>query len=315
MRFAVDAWEPDYSSDTGAPVEVAKATVDASVEVAAPQWAPRRPGPVGHPASVAFVDGVRRTEARIWIDRPDGTSAAGVCASVGAGLVSVEDGAAHLDVVTVRRVIASAPDVVAAVDTAAGRFEPVAVVGDGNEALMLGVQNAMAVLESDLAVASGAELTVVDGPLRDAYRLAGAIGLVKTHHTSYLPPDLEPVVSALGDGERTPLFVVRGPRSFWSWYLRLPGPRSHRRAGIVRLEAALSHELAAAVGLADVSAALLPRFASQPHKDQRAPQNLVPIGGLERGVRHRLGDPTLVRRALRQAAALSAPADPTTTGS
>jgi len=58
-----------------------------------------------------------------------------------------------------------------------------------------------------------------------------------------------------------------------------------------------------AVALADVTAQVLPRLASAPHKDPRAPQNLVPIGGLERQLRHRLGDAALLYRALRGALA------------
>jgi len=47
---------------------------------------------------------------------------------------------------------------------------------------------------------------------------------------------------------------------------------------------------------------VLPPLASVPHKDPRAPQNLVPIGGLERELRHRLGDQHVLYRALRAAA-------------
>jgi hypothetical protein len=47
---------------------------------------------------------------------------------------------------------------------------------------------------------------------------------------------------------------------------------------------------------------LLPKLSSAPHKDPRAPQNLVPIGGLERELRRRLGDQQLLYRALRAAA-------------
>ncbi len=54
--------------------------------------------------------------------------------------------------------------------------------------------------------------------------------------------------------------------------------------------------------LADLTARLLPPLASAPHKDPRAPQNLVPIGGLERELRRRLGDQQLLYRALRSAA-------------
>ena len=47
----------------------------------------------------------------------------------------------------------------------------------------------------------------------------------------------------------------------------------------------------------------LGRYASEPYKDPRAPQNLYPIGGLERELRRRLGDAGLMFRALRVAAA------------
>jgi hypothetical protein len=50
--------------------------------------------------------------------------------------------------------------------------------------------------------------------------------------------------------------------------------------------------------LADLSARELPRFASDATRDPRAPQNLVPIGALEARLRHRLGDPTIIRRAI-----------------
>jgi hypothetical protein len=47
-----------------------------------------------------------------------------------------------------------------------------------------------------------------------------------------------------------------------------------------------------------MSCRVLPRLASDPAHDPRAPQNLHPIGGLEHRLRRRLGDPLLVRRAI-----------------
>jgi hypothetical protein len=57
------------------------------------------------------------------------------------------------------------------------------------------------------------------------------------------------------------------------------------------------------VRLADLTTRLLLPLVSTPHKDPRAPQNLVPIGGLERELRHGLGDQQLLYRLLRAAAA------------
>jgi Uncharacterized protein conserved in bacteria len=61
----------------------------------------------------------------------------------------------------------------------------------------------------------------------------------------------------------------------------------------------------AAVELADVSTATLPRFASTPYKDARAPQNLVPIAGLEKRLRALLGDSRLLHRTLVRNASLA----------
>jgi hypothetical protein len=61
--------------------------------------------------------------------------------------------------------------------------------------------------------------------------------------------------------------------------------------------------VADAARMAHLVSASLPRYASARHKDPRAPQNLYPIGGLERELRRRLGDRDLAMRALRVAAA------------
>ena len=66
-----------------------------------------------------------------------------------------------------------------------------------------------------------------------------------------------------------------------------------------------SSPISTASRLGDLTARLLPPLASVPYKDPRAPQNLVPIGGLERELRHRLGDQHVLYRALRAAAAAS----------
>jgi hypothetical protein len=92
----------------------------------------------------------------------------------------------------------------------------------------------------------------------------------------------------------------------WSWYVRLPGPLVHPLAGVVRCEAATDLPRSSAIELADRAACSLPRFASAVHKDNRAPQNLYPIAGLERTLRNRLGDQGLLLRGLRAAAATAA---------
>ena len=75
------------------------------------------------------------------------------------------------------------------------------------------------------------------------------------------------------------------------------------QSGAVRVELPGALSIDEAIGRADVVTSLLPRFASAPHKEPRAPQNLTPIAGLEHRLRHLLGDPFVLERALRRAAA------------
>jgi hypothetical protein len=70
---------------------------------------------------------------------------------------------------------------------------------------------------------------------------------------------------------------------------------------VVRIECPAALPVAEVTRLADLSQRCLGRFASAAYKDSRAPQNLYPIAGLERELRHRLGDPQLLYRALREA--------------
>ena len=131
---------------------------------------------------------------------------------------------------------------------------------------------------------------------------------MKSHDVKYLPTALDRVVGELGAGERTPVFLLDARFRKYSWYLRLPGPDGGPWAGIVRCEASAALRAEQAIELADRVAATLPRFASEPHKESRAPQNLYPIGGLERKLRHRLGDAAVVYRALRRASSVPASA-------
>ena len=67
------------------------------------------------------------------------------------------------------------------------------------------------------------------------------VGVIKSHHTIYVPDDDLPVVLGLGEGERSSAFVIQrswGPRVL-SWYLRLREPPSHDPfMGLVRVEVA-----------------------------------------------------------------------------
>ena len=304
MRFAVEPRDPAY----GVPVEIedlvatgAEVSVDLEEEPAA--WAPRSPAAdATRPRSVLFCDGVRRVDATLWIDQGDGRVRPAMAASVGAGAVRCCGVTARVVARSVARCLATASADAEEVPTRHGIYGLQRTAGDAPEVLNAAVVAAMAELEVAVARAHGAdaELVLVDGRLRrPGGHPPGTVGYVKSHGARYLPEDQEAVIPALEPGQRTPLFCIQQKMgAVVTWYLRLPGGRGHPWAGIVRCEVGGDLSATRAARLADACCLVLPSFASSPHKDARAPVNLVPIGGLERDLRHHLGDQQLLYRAL-----------------
>ena len=303
MRFAIEAWATEYGSPMEADlVEISKDQVDTSVERAAEDWRPLMPnGSTEVPERVLFTDGVRRIDARVWIDDVNGASRPGVCATYAAGAICC-DGRAKVVAAKVERGLFSAVPSAEAISCKHATYDVRRSEGDAPEQLWTAIQQRMSELEATLAGEHDVDLVVVDGPLR-VNGLRHAVGYVKTHHVSYLPAEVDHVVAALAPGQRTPVFLTTGRWARFSWYVRLPGGEGHSWSGIVRCETTGDLELKEAIALADQVTVVLPRFASESHKDPRAPQNLYPIAGLERELRRRLGDPALLYRGLRVAAA------------
>jgi hypothetical protein len=311
VRFRVDPWSVEYGASVESDLQPSTVAVNPDVEVPRDHWAAIGPDPrAREPATVLFVDGVRRVDARVWIEGPDGEAQPGICASFGAGVARCGAGLrAEVMHPSVGRGVFSASAHAAEIVTRHGVYAAHVAGGPNPEALWLALQERMARREVAAAEAARGEcpdpdraLVVVDGPLTGRQHVSGAIGLVKTHGVAYLPPDLHLLVGRLGPGARTPLFAISGRFSRLSWYLRLPGGTDAPWAGVVRVECSTEVPVPAAGALADTVGVTLGRYASEPYKDPRAPQNLVPIGGLERELRRRLGDPGLLFRALRVAA-------------
>jgi hypothetical protein len=346
MRFSVDAWDVSY----GTALDVAeedlarsKARVETSVETPPSQWAPI-PAADDQPApsAVLFVDGVRRIDARVWIDDalPPGTPPAGqaatasmaVCASYAAGVVCCcgEPGRrqAHLLAADIRRGLFTVAPHATDIPTPAGTYRAWHTPASDSLPLTMTLSNALqralgqievsTAVAARAALASAAEhagsalperndddLLVIDGPLQNRAHLPRTIGLIKTHRAGYLPAELNQVVAALTARQRTPVFLMGTSWERHAWYLRLPSVPDLPGApwaGVVRCEAAADLSPAKVIALASLSQTVLSRYASVAYKDARAPQNLVPIAGLENTLRHRLGDARLLYRALRGAA-------------
>lgn len=327
MRFSVDGWDPTYGTSLELEDDLGESTasVAVNVELPAPEWRPIDPRPgLPRPAALLFVDGVRRVEARVWIedDRPGGGPAteasAALCASYAAGVVCCCAQRAHLVQAERRRGLFTIAPHAEDIATWAGDYSVSRTAPRANTPLSItlsqALQRRLNEIELITAVAvrnamtghgvpADGDLLVVDGPLRGRQHLPRTLGYIKSHRSTYLPQELNALVGTLTPGQRTPVFLIGTSWDRHTWYLRLPGAGGAPWAGVVRVECSADLAVPAVVDLANVSQACLGRFASTQYKDARAPQNLYPIAGLERELRRRLGDPRLLYRALRRSAA------------
>jgi hypothetical protein len=327
MRFSVDGWDPSYgvSLELEDYLQESTANVQEDLEVPAGRWHPIDPRanlPV--PGAMLFVDGVRRIEAQVWIDDSAGAgratqATAALCASYAAGVVCCCGQQAHLVTAQIRRGLFSVAPHASDIVTRAGRYQAHRVAsGTAGVPLMARLSQALQARLADVeklaaeaarsatgdhGPAAEDDLLIIDGPLRGRQHLPRALGYIKSHRSTYLPPELNALVGTLSPGQRSPVFRMGTTWERHSWYLRLPGSTGSPWSGVVRVECAANLPIAEVTGLADLSQVSLGRFASAPYKDGRAPQNLYPIGGLERELRHRLGDPQLLYRGLREASA------------
>ncbi|MBO3746060.1 hypothetical protein J5X84_08290 [Streptosporangiaceae bacterium NEAU-GS5] len=313
--FTVDPWDPGYAtaitSDALSDLDPSTAELDLDIEMAAADWRPVTPPPgTALPRALLVADGVRRIDARVWMHDPGEESpVAGIAASYAAGIVRCVPGSpATLASVQVDRSLFSPSAYAPDVKTPAATYSARRAADATMEKLSLALQHQVTQLEISVAVRYRAEnddddLLLVDGPLRGRGQLRRTVGYIKTHHTAYLPGPQASVVSRLRPGQRTPVFVMGTNWRRFSWYVRLPARSGAPWTGIVRCEAGPELPLEEVTELADAVTLLLPPLAGVDYKDPRAPQNLIPIGGLEKLLRHRLGDPRLLYRSLRAASA------------
>jgi hypothetical protein len=311
FQLRIDPWATEYGSallfddeDDGAGCPELDLTVETN------QWAPITPGDVPHPEKLVFVDGVQRIDARVVADH-EGAVVHGAFASMAVGAVtSLGAGQAQVGPPRVQRVLALAAsraprDTIAvpcgSMDLA---FETELFPGTGYAGVAQAIDSRRRDMESALGqelASEGDALVVLDGRLRllPTPRTA-VVGYTKTLHQRYLDRPEADVLLQLEAGQRTPLFAILGQNTVFSWYQRLAARRAidYSLAGVVRLETPTGAGPAQAALLADQTARYLPRFASTPERDPRAPQNLLPVGGLEARLRHEMGEQQWIRRSI-----------------
>jgi hypothetical protein len=299
-----DLYFEDWDASYGSPYLISADQADGEAKFAEVAEGIRVVPAPCDPRATAFVDGVRRGEGLLYRQTAAGALLRGTVGAHACGAVFCTPGssAAFGPMETRRLVIfgGGVPVELPAVDGYS--WEAAAVASLEPDAPLQELQTRMRMAEGQLAerLSGDGWLTVVDGPLNFIRsRDRTIVGLVKTHHRPLLPPADHARVSDLRCGERTPLFTLGADR--YSCYVRIavPGSRSSPWYGIVRIEVPQSFGVEAARTTADEVTCTLPRYAGIPHRDPRAPQNLQPVGALEKHLRHRLGSSRLASRAAR----------------
>lgn len=306
-QLHVESWAPDYGTPFETDASLAEPErVDETVEVKG-KWTPI-PGFDDGIDKIAFVDGVRRIDARLTLDDPV-SPVPGLCGSYAVGAIVWDRSIPRSEITEARigrlAVFGSGKGAPIPVVSPELSYQSESVPDQDPGALIARFHGAMRRAEGVLSeeLAKGGTFVVSDGPI-NTMEATDKVGFIKSHRAPYLSADRSEVIGRLGVGERTPLFLIGkgGNYERYSWYFRIAQlPGGHSWTGVVRGEVSAALELQRAIAISNRTTAIIPAVASESHIDPRAPQNLVPIAGLERELRRRLGDPGYVYRALRSA--------------
>ena len=297
--------------------------MDAGPECPVAAWAPVGPpstadrgqvgrGPPGRAGSatadlpsIAFVDGVQRIDAWADLEAGDGTLDEALFASYLAGAVTVEAVApppASSRAPPVSRAVFGAGPGERSPAMAASRPEGAPRTPSRRRATRS--RSAVASMPGRWRPRRTDGLLVLDGPLHDRGGGARRVGAGQEPPGGLPRPPLPPAGAQRAGGGPADAGLLSGQRLGPLVVVRAGGAGASRAGpGSFAARRRPRSNSARAVELADLSARVLPRFASSPVKDPRAPQNLVPIGSLERWLRHRLGDREVLERRLRRALA------------
>jgi hypothetical protein len=304
-RLYCSDWSASYGNPylepLGAPADVDVAPVVEDGGILKAKDVPPAPG-----MTLVFVDGVRRMEAHLTLERA-GTVTRAITGAHGVGAVVCAPGVVPRweSCRASRYVVWEGGEAVPLTPGAGFSWRLDSLPPGAASSAEMRLQNLMRDAERDLAedLADETRVVVLDGPL-NRVRTQGkrVVGYVKTHWRIPLDDTGRAVVASLRPGQRTSLLAPRD--DVYTAYLRLPTTGTAGAWGAtVRLEIPTHVGVTQAAAWADTACALLPRYAGVAHIDPRAPQNLQPVAALERHLRHLLGDAGLATRAVRTAVA------------
>jgi hypothetical protein len=308
MSWKLEAWNPEYALpdrlEEGEGLEDIKAHYEGD-------WtarSPKRQAPTDWPI-VYLVDGRQRIDAQIANSR--GHRA--LLATVIAGAV-VRDGAGIRPVgePLKRHILLHSGDLEEPLPPGLGHYQLVETKKSDPASMRSRVTEEMRRLEASLVNELEGGLVIVDGQIYRGEKSYTApervLGYTKTQAAIYLGAEQQALLYELKPYQRTPIFMIPGkainrPLDVFSWYVRLPlKPTAtfYTGASLLRIET-ISPEPYQAIRLADLSVSIFCDMASSPAKDPRAPQNLIPVGGLEQWLGRHLGQGEVARRRIMQA--------------
>ena len=330
-NIRLEPWSIGYDAPVSIiPEEIPNGdNIHTEVEVSNGEWQPIRAAIAPElPNQILFIDGRLRLDAR-FLGRSDDEILYGAFATIAVGAVLVDRTISRAKCIAteVKRIIAlgggltAPPTVIPCPVSGRGDLKyDYCLTSSNNEPDTPSqiVQSAM--LDEELRMANELSLNkelikentliVRDGPL--LYRVYQTpyvtIGYVKTMGKAYLSGANAQILRSLKVGERTPIFrISKANHSNLSWYLRSGSSDLnykrlgyHELHGIIRIDLDGGIPIDRAQAIADQSTYLIPQYASHPTRDPRAPQNLTPVGALEKELGRRMGSRELISRRLQE---------------
>jgi len=314
-RFSLNPWKtPEIEEDY---LEESEEIEDTEVETK--EWKPIKGTPC-EGVSLVFVDGVRRTEHLIYLEDDEGNFTEGAFVSVGAGALFMRHGRLNsaseaFREFSVKRFLLLQEGLELEEDKLVFNLGETSLefeVKPTSKELSPYVNELMSRMEALVAEKVYRELKpnlmITDGTVHYNAKVKNLpfVGYVKKHRKRYIPGEKVHIFRELSVGERTPLVKLHsqpsmdgeGTRGFdkFTWYVRIS--ENEGIGGIARLEVSAGIGLKKAIKLANMTAWIVPQFASAEFSDRRAPHNLTPIKYLENFLRRRLGSQTLIRKVL-----------------
>lgn len=311
MAWKLEAWNPEYAlpermgdEDQAGHLEEIKFHYEGEWSARTPQKVDCDNWPV-----VYLVDGRQRIDAQV----ADAKGRRALLATVIAGALLRDGGGIRpIGEPQKRHILVHSSDLEEPLPPGLHHYQPIRTGKSDPISLRSKVTEEMRRLEASLVNTLEGGLVVVDGqifPGEQDYRVPGRLlGYTKTQAATYLGPEQQALLYDLQPYQRSPIFQIPGyalrrPVDVFSWYVRLPLEPSttfYSGAALLRVETPTA-EPREAVWLADLSVGLFCALASSPTRDPRAPQNLLPIGGLEQWLGRHLGQAEVVRRRIVQA--------------